>query len=202
MRPRTTAIVVVLAASALALAAWSGRERAAIELAAPPRALSERLLGPIADLAANVQWVRVDDALRLGRPELAYARAETALSLAPGDPAGWCYLANHFIYERASELREPDRVARARWIQAGLDVLARGEKLARDPGRVAFRRGTFFVYFALLDDSERAWPGTRREAWLEAAAAFDRAALHGEPMAAEAAAKSRLEAEESNAGPR
>jgi hypothetical protein len=179
-------------ALALALFAWSARERAQDRANdARPAALIERLLGPIASLAANLEWVRVDDALRLGRPDLAYARAELALEIAPGDAEGWIFLAHHFAYERASILREPDRAARTRWVDAALDLLARGEKSAREPGRLAFKRGVIFATLALMDDADRPWPGTRREAWLEAARAFDRAAEAQEPIAREAAKAAR-----------
>jgi hypothetical protein len=129
--PRMSRTALACFAVAAALLAWSARHRADD---ARPDSLIERLVGPIASLAANLEWVRVDDALRLGRPELAYARAEIALAIAPGDAEGWMFLAHHFAYERASIRREPDRAARSRWIDAALDLLSRGEKSARRAG--------------------------------------------------------------------
>jgi len=200
--PRRILAVALLAIAAL-LVAWSTAERDRARREADDRAghgtpaersLGERLLGPIASFAAALQWARVDDALRLGRPEVAYARAEFALRLAPGDPAGWTFFAHHFIYDRASQLRESDRSVRAHWIQTGLDLLERGERECAEPGKIAFARAVVFLSFAQQDDADRAWPGTRREAWLEASRAFERAAREGEPLAAEAARGARAEA--------
>ena len=196
-------LAIVLLGIAILLVAWSTAERERARREADirqghrtpaARSFGERLLGPIASYAAALQWARVDDALRLGRPEVAYARAEFALELAPGDPAGWTFFAHHFIYDRASALRESDRSVRAHWIQTGLDLLERGERECAEPGKIAFARAVVFLSFAQQDDADRAWPGTRREAWLEASRAFERAAVAGEPLAAEAARASRAEA--------
>ncbi len=161
----------------------------------PPRArqgsLLERLLGPVASLAASAQWVRVDLALRRGETARAYARAETALRLDPGDPEGWIFLAHHFLYERASLQREPDAGARARWIRAGLDTLERGEPVSRDPGALLFERGVAFAFLGSLPETDRAWPPTSAEAWRLAADAFERAAAKGYPHAGEAAGRAR-----------
>jgi hypothetical protein len=196
-------VAIVLIGIAILLVVWSTNERDRARratdartgsTASARRSLGERLLGPIASFAAALQWARVDDALRHGHPEVAYARAEFALELAPGDPAGWTFFAHHFIYDRASALAEGDRSVRAHWIQTGLDLLERAERECAEPGKIAFARAVVFLSFAQQDDADRAWPGTRREAWLEAARAFDRAALAGEPLAAEAARAARAEA--------
>lgn len=160
--------------------------------------LAERLLGPLASFAADIQWVRFDSALRRGETALAYARAESALRLAPGDCGGWIFLAHHFIYERASLAREPDPELRQQWIQAGLDVLDRGERSARDPAEIVFYRGVAFAYFGSLDDQDRIWPASRREAWTRAAEAFERAAELGQGLGAEAGARARELAAESD----
>lgn len=204
MKHQRRLLAIVLLVIAVALVVWSTSERERIQRenersarargATTQRSLGERLLGPIASFAAALQWARVDDALRQGRPEVAYARAEFALDLAPGDPAGWTFFAHHFIYDRASALRESDRSARAQWIQTGLAVLDRGERECAEPGKIAFARAVVFLSFAQQDDADRAWPGTHRDAWLEAARAFERAAEHGEPLAAEAARAARAEA--------
>jgi hypothetical protein len=151
----------------------------------------ERLLGPVASLAASVEWVRVDVALRHGEEARAYAMAETALRIDPSDPEGWIFLAHHLIYERASLLREPDAGRRAAWIRAGLETLARGERESRDPGEILFERGVALAFLGSLADADRAWPASAEEAWTLAADAFDRAAARGEPRAAEAARLAR-----------
>lgn len=173
----------------------------AIRIAAtnPPRderarPLFERLLGPIAEVAATVQWVRVDEAWNHGHPELADARAEFALRLAPGSPSGWVSYAHHLVYDRASINREPDPAERERWVRAGLAILDRGERESRAPGKVAFQRAIVFLTLTQLDAAERPLPVTRRAAWLAAAEAFERAAANGEPVAAQAARAARASA--------
>jgi hypothetical protein len=181
----------------IALFLWSSRELA--ERRSGPRgSLAERLLGPIARFAADIQWVRSDSALRHGETALAYARAESALRLAPSDSGGWIFLSHHFLYERASLAREPDATVRQQWIQAGLDLLDRGETLVRDPGEIAFSRGVAFAYFGSLDEADRIWPATRREAWERAAEAFERSAKLGHALGADAALRARELAAESD----
>lgn len=160
----------------------------------PARSPIERLLGPVASLAASVQWVRVDVALRHGEEARAYAMAETALRIDPSDPEGWIFLAHHLIYERASLLREPDAARRAAWIRAGLETLARGERSSRDPGAILFERGVALAFLGSLEDRDRAWPASAQEAWSLAADAFDRAAAAHHPSAAEAARLARQRA--------
>ncbi|MFN0008158.1 MAG: hypothetical protein ACKVXR_09645 [Planctomycetota bacterium] len=154
----------------------------------------ERLLGPVASLAASVQWVRFDAALRRGDTARAYARAEGALRLDPGEPSGWIFLARHLVYERGSLLREPDRDARARWVEAGLDTLRRGEPQARDPGALLFERGVVLAFQASLPDEDRAFPRGETEAWELASEAFAAAAAAGSPDAARAAELARQRA--------
>jgi len=184
----------------LALAAWSTRatlararthpERAALPEHASlpePASLSVRLLGPFAPLAASIQWVRVDLALRDGREELAYARSELALALDPTATQGWIFLAHHLVFDRASLERELDPRIRRHWIQAGLALLERGEAACSDPAELVFDRGLILTYLASLEPADRVWPETGAEAWQLAAAAFERSAELGHPLAAEAA---------------
>lgn len=165
--------------------------------AAGPRTSSpiERLLGPVSGLAASIQWVRFDAALQRGDTARAYARAEGALRLDPSDPSGWIFLARHLAYERGSILREPDKIARARWVEAGLETLRRGEEHARDPGALLFERGIVLAFQASLSDEDRAWPRDETEAWRLASEAFEAASATGTPGAAQAAALARERAE-------
>ena len=174
------------AAAALLVASIAGGP--APELARP---LLRRMLGPVASLAAGVQWVRVDLSIRRGDYARAYARAETALALDPEEPAGWILLGHHLIFERGSIEREPDEEARARWIRAGLATLERGERSARDPGPIYFEHGVALAFQGSLDDADRAWPRSAAEAWSLAAEAFDAAAARGIPLAARAASLAR-----------
>lgn len=188
MRTRMAAIVLLLASGAVF--AWSARR-----LPAPGQhSLAERLLGPIAETAAAVQWVRVDEAWAAGRIDVCDARAAFALRLAPGDPNGWIYYGRHLVFDRGSILREPDGRDRERWVRAGLAVFDSGERLSRAPGRIAFQRAIIYLALAQMDDEERSLPITRSEAWTAAAEAFERAAKAGEPLADRAAKAAREEA--------
>ena len=154
----------------------------------PPAPLGERLLGPIASLAASVQWVRFDLALRDGRFERAYARADAALALDPVSPEGWLTLGRHLVTYRASPENEPDPARRAAWIRAGLEVLAEGERESNAPGELALAQGVFLAFYvaAIAGEAPREldWPGGERGALEEAREAFGRAAGHGHPRAA------------------
>lgn len=201
-RTRTLRRVAYGAAWAALIASglWSSRGLAARQAersGGRNASLAERLLGPLASLAADVQWVRSDSALRRGDTALAYARAESALRLAPSDSGGWIFLAHHFLYERASLAREPDPALRRQWISAGLELLERGERSARDPAEIVFYRGVAFAYFGSLDDQDRIWPASRREAWSRAAEAFERSAELGHALGAEAGARARELADQS-----
>lgn len=160
------------------------------------RGLVERLLGPIAALAASAQWVRADLALRAGDYPLAYARAETALELEPSRADAWIFLAHHLIFERASLAREVDPRERERWVKAGLDVLDRGARSSWDPGEILFYRGLVFVALASIPDADRPWTGGAREAWIEAARSFERAAAAGHEAALQSAVLARAHAAE------
>jgi len=172
----------------LALVAWS--------LAAGPRRANarpttgvQRLLGPVAGIAASVQWVRVDGAIRAGRPDLALARAETALTLDPGATGGWKLLAGHLAFDRASAERERDPALRLAWVEAGLEVARRGERTARNPEELAWWQGLLCAMHAELDDLP--WPGGSDALWRAAIEHFERAARLGHPEGAELAESAR-----------
>ena len=150
------------------------------------RSFAVRLAGPFASLAASVQWLRVDQDLDAGRFARGYARAETALALDPRSSAGWTFLADHFIYNRARPELEPSPAARRAFLEAGLGVLARGERVVRDPGRLAFDAGLALVHTTAYEDVHER-PGGASGAFEEAARHFERAAGHGHPLGAEAA---------------
>jgi hypothetical protein len=164
--------------------------------------LGERLLGPIAGLAASIEWVRADHALRHERWELAYARAEHALALAPRSPEGWKFLARHFAFQRASPEREPDASVRRQWIQAAFDVLERGEQRVRPGGELAFERGRILLdcaEIAALPEvapAERPWPGRASAIYEQAARAFARSEDAGHAHGREYADLARQRAHE------
>ena len=144
----------------------------------------QRLLGPIATLAAAAEWVRFDLALREGRPEEAYARAHRALALDPGAPEGWITLAQHLILQRGTVLREPDAEARRAWIEAGFEALAEGEARSREPDVVAFETGLMWLHVTGHAESLGYDEARARVTAIES---FERAGRLGHPGGAEAA---------------
>lgn len=140
--------------------------------------LVARLLGPIGSLAANVQWVRADGALRAGRVERFLSRARTALELCPQSAEGWHYLAWQQAYELGSPERDTDPARRLAWVEAGLATAAEGERRASAPGSLAFLSGLILVKVATLD-GDLPWPGGREQLWRDAAGHFERAGRLG-----------------------
>ncbi len=170
---------------------------------APRPGFGVRLLGPIASLAASVEWVRYDIALEAGDFPLAYERAERALALDPLSPHGWDMLASHLIFTRGGALLEDDPERRVDWIEAGLEVLRRGTLACRAPATLHMVRGQVLaLYVAELaaDPSALPWRGGEGAALAEGIAALDQAAALGHPKAHErkhqagAAARARAEA--------
>lgn len=140
--------------------------------------LAGRLLGPIGGLAANLQWVRADGALRRGRVERFLSRARTALELCPQSAEGWHYLAWQQAYELGSPERDSDPARRLAWVEAGLATAAEGERRAAEPGSLAFLAGLILIKVATLD-GDLPWPGGRERMWLDAAEHFERAGRLG-----------------------
>ena len=142
----------------------------------------QRLLGPVASLAAKIQWIRFDRARAAERPSLAITLAEVALDLDPGDTRGWDVLASYLALDLASTSREPRSTSRLYWMEAGLAVARRGEEVARNPGDLAFLRGLILVTRA-DSDPELPRPGGVKGMWEDASSAFLRAAELGHPNA-------------------
>lgn len=159
----------------VALLLWPWTARPAIQ----PVSTASRWLGPIASLAASVNWIRFDLAVRDGRREHAYVVAEQALALAPEAAAGWATLARHLIFDRASPESEPDPARRRQWIQAGLDTFIRGEALVSDPGALAYMRGTLLIAYVAEIAGDIAWAGGYRGALEEGLQALEDALGHG-----------------------
>lgn len=173
LRPSPLRVLVAAVAIAL-LVPWR---------AAPvdPRPLGGRLLGPVASLVAGSEWVRFEQAWREGEPGRAAVHAERALELDPRAPEGWIRLGEHFVFERASPVNEPDPAERVRWIRTGLDVWQRGEASTDDPGALLMIRGTTLVGIVapLAATGELPWPGGEQAAREEARAALIEAVAHG-----------------------
>ncbi len=160
-----------------------------LPLGSPSLAL--RLLGPIASLAAGVEWVRSDLAWRAGLEEEARGHAERALALDPRSEAGWIAFGLHLAQDRASASREPDPARRRAWIEEGLLVLRQGESRVGHPEDLAFVRGLILAQVGRACQAgveAPDWPGGARGAWEQARDAFLAAARAGHRGAAEQAA--------------
>jgi hypothetical protein len=196
--------VVALLLAATSFLAEDPPERAADADLDPSTARLARLLGPVRGLAATLQQVRAQSAKLAGEHELALARAELAIDLAPESTDGWRMLATHLGLDLASTQREPDPGRRAELLRAALATLRRGERAARDPAHLALWRGVLLYTHASRasepEDGARGspaalpWPGGEAGLWRDAAEAFDRAAELGHPDASALAAACRARA--------
>lgn len=186
-----------------ALSAWGlvlALFGAALYLAPPPPTGAEgsslaRLLAPVLELAADLEWIGFQSAQRDGRPDRAIARAERALALAPRDPSGWELLIAYLGLDLASPERELDGAKRVALVRAAVGVSLRGESVAAHPEELAFARGVLLMTRAEFDPG-LPWPGGLRELWSEAADAFDAASRGGYAGAAELAVEARRNAEQ------
>ena len=171
----TVALACVIAGGAI--------ERPQVDMDAR-RAMSpvQRMLGPVASVAASFEWVRYRVALGHGDEARAYGHAARALALDARTVAGWATLGDHFIFNRASPLEVADPAERRRWIRAGLDLMRRGEARAAAPGDLAHLAAIIrATYLAGIPDEALGWPGGPAELLREARADVARAAGHGHP---------------------
>lgn len=144
---------------------------------------SQRLLGPLASVAASVEWVRFNSALQRGDEERAYGHARRALELDARSTFGWESLAMHYFFVRGSALETPLEADRRRWFDAGFDVLREGEAKSRRPEVIAFVTGLFALHFANLDPAVHPLTGANDALREEAKQAFLRAQAGGHPSA-------------------
>ncbi len=184
--------------AASGLLAWYAIASTPANRLAAQGTFASRLLGPVAPIAAAIEWGRFDAAATAGDEARAWRHADRALLLDPEDPEGWKLLAHHAVFERGSPRRSASLAERRRWVEYGIAILDRGEHEAANPGPVAFKMGIVYLALAHQEDGERTLPISRREAWTRAAEAFERAAAASEPVAAEAARLAREEAERAN----
>ncbi len=158
-------------------------------LAAPPRT-GEASPGPGSDLLARVQWVRFQQARVAGETDRALAHAQSALRLAPRDPAGWELLSSHLGLFLASPEREPSPERRLAWFRMALATLDEGLEATQGSPGLWMSRGLLLRSRAEFDP-ELPWPGGAQELWRLAADAFDQAAKQGTPGAADLARHAR-----------
>jgi len=158
----------------------------------PPRE-QRGLLDSFASFAATIQWARADAAFDAGRIDLGLARAESALELNPGATTGWSWLASVLVHRFGSPEFETSAATRRAWVEAGLELLSRGEELAREPAELAFHAGLVMAYVASIPGEVLDWPGGTASAWRTAAEHFERAKELGHPRAEDAAQAAWLE---------
>ena len=149
---------------------------------APERAV-HLWLGPFAELAGTLEWIRFQRARIAGDRERALLAAENALFLRPRATEGWELLAAHLGLHLASQEREPDAATRRAWFEAALEVTRRGEQRAAHPARLMLYRGLLCVTKAEADPD--IWPAGAAGLLDEARRAFRAAAEAGHPAAAE-----------------
>jgi len=148
---------------------------------APPRSA---VLGPLAPIAAQVQWVRGHVAARAGNEGRAFALMQSAVELEPRSTAAWIALADQLGLQLASAESGRSGEERAEWLRAALVTLTEGELHARAPARLALHQGLLLMSHAQTDP-DIAWPGGTAQLWLDAADAFE----HARDLAEDAAQK-------------
>jgi hypothetical protein len=141
------------------------------------------LLGPVAPLLAEVQWLRFQAASLRGHDARALELAEGALALAPERAEGWERLAAHLLFDRASRERQEELADRRTLFQAGMAVLARGIEESRARADLEFFRALAFISKATTDPEL----DVRGPSGLygEAVEALERAAAEGDLRAEE-----------------
>lgn len=163
-------------------------------LASPAK--SRSWLGPLAPVAAQVQWVRADGAVHAGLSGEALRLMESAIELDPSSTAGWIAMGDHVgLYLASAESGAPMET-RASWLQAALDLTRRGEAWVQHPEFLALYRGLLLVSHGDLEQSLD-WGGhtgleARIALFQEAAVAFDEAASLGHPDGEEIAQYARV----------
>lgn len=185
----TRSRAVFFALSALAALALVLNTPSSSREGAPNASAALRLAAPLVPLAANVQWVRVDAAMREGRPDKVLARADALLALDAHSGDAQSFLSSYFGLQLASPEREPDAARRVAWLRVALDYAAHGEQNAQRPWEFALWQGELLARAALVDPAT-AWPGGVRALWSEAAEHFERGAA-GHPIGHARAAECR-----------
>jgi hypothetical protein len=122
--------------------------------------IAHRLLGPLAELASDVQWIRFQRARIHGNTERTLFFAESALTLDPESTAAWELFAQHLALYLSSPHREADPGRRLAWFRAGIEVTRRGKERAAEPARLDFLRGFLLYSKAHLDAA--VYPGGKR----------------------------------------
>lgn len=146
----------------------------AIWLAPSEDLATGHLLGPLAPIAAQVQWVRGHAARLAGDQGRAFLLMESAVRFEPRSTTAWITLSNQLGLQLASSESGRSPEERAEWLRAACSVLKQGETYARHPEGLALHRGLLLVSHAETDPN-LAWEGGILGLWSQATEAFERA---------------------------
>lgn len=145
------------------------------------RPVTRPWLGPLAELASSVQWIRFQRAVLRGEEARALALAQSALELAPRSTDGWKCLASHLGLFLASPTRESDLERRRALFRAALETIREGVERAAEPGELHLFFGLLLLNKAELDPSVS--PAGEDGLLREAESAFREARRAGHPDA-------------------
>ena len=132
---------------------------------APPPALA----GPLAPLAAQVQWVRAHSALAHGQGARAFVLMRSAVALEPTSPSAWILMANQLGLQLASPESGRPADERAAWLRAALAALEEGQAEVEHPEVLALH-GAILLMSHAETDPDLPWPDATRGLFAEAAA--------------------------------
>ncbi len=137
-------------------------------------ALGTRLLGPLAPLCAQWQWLRFDRQVWHGDVDRALALGRSAIELDPRTESGWLRLASHMGLDRGSAERCADAQERVAWVQAALALAREGESRVRHPTALALFQAALLGQLS-AEDPAFPWPGGPPALAQAARAAVERA---------------------------
>ncbi len=127
-----------------------------------------RILGPVAPILAQAQWLRFDREVWRGDVDRALGLARSALELDPRSTPGWIRITWHLAFDRGSAERNLTSQERLGWLRAGLACAREGEARAREPADLAQLQAALAWQLA-QEDPPIDWPGGReallQESW-------------------------------------
>ena len=130
----------------------------------PPPALA----GPLAPLAAQVQWVRAHSALAHGQGARAFTLMRSAIALEPASTTAWILMANQLGLQLASPESGRSADERAAWLRAALATLEEGQAEVPHPQVLALH-GAILMMSHAETDPDLPWPDGTRGLYADAA---------------------------------
>jgi len=133
-----------------------------------PPAAPPALAGPLAPLAAQVQWVRAHSALAHGQGARAFVLMRSAVALEPSSPSAWILMANQLGLQLASPESGRPADERAAWLRAALATLEEGQAEVERPEALALH-GAILLMSHAETDPDLPWPDATRGLFADAA---------------------------------